>query len=364
MNVVCSQCNLSYTIADSKIPAQRAFFTCKRCGNRIYTEPVAAQKAESAHKPASPSSKIASHDRTLLVQFPELAAFAPERYALTRVLTPNKKGSFKTRLNQRVIQLLLAVKPNLDRLLQDGEQVMHVAYGTAYYPLEIFFGNGWLTTLYNRYVLVATDRRLVAVNTDYKMRKASHYSFQFPFNEMKKISRGLLGTSLVVTRKKGKRRIFTSLKSTLAKEMKAYLTKKIDSQTLTNHAAIQRDNLCPSCFAPLDAKLNACPHCRVIFKSPQKAALRSLLLPGLGDIYLGHRFLGILEILGSLFMWIFILAMLLGEGPSQLGFVIFLLLFYFGMDALLTLHMAKKGYSLEKIQPPGLAGRQHLPSGA
>jgi predicted Zn finger-like uncharacterized protein len=361
MNVVCSQCNLSYTIADSKIPAQRAFFNCKRCGLRIYTGPAAVQEAALVRKPDPPSPRPASHDRALLDSFPEAAAFAPQRYALAQLLAPDKKGRIKTRLNKLVVKLLTAVQPALDRMLEDGEQVMCVAGGTAYYPIEIFFGNGWLTTLYNRYVLVATDRRLVAVNTDYKMRRPAHYFFQFPFNEMKKVSRGIFGTSLTLTRTRGKRRVFTAIKSPLAKQMKAYLAQKIAPQPLADPAAAPRDNLCPGCFTPLSAKLDACPHCRVIFKSPRKAALRSLMLPGLGDIYLGHRFLGILEMLGSAVMWVVILALLLGEGPSQLGFVIFMGLIYFGMDGLLTLHMAKKGYSLEsEPTPAAVAGQPSL----
>jgi hypothetical protein len=296
-----------------------------------------------------------AHDQALVAEFPETAGFAPQRYALSQLLTADRKGRFKTRINQRIIKLLCAVKPALDRLLEEGEQVMRVAGGTAYYPMEIFLGNGWLTTLYNRYILVATDRRLLAINTDHKMRRPAHYFFQYPYNELKKITRGLFGTSLSLIRKRGKRRTFTGVNSALTRQMNAYLTEKIETLPPSSMGAQPQEYLCPGCFTPLEAGLDACPHCRVQFKNPRRAALRSLLLPGLGDIYLGHRFLGGLELLGSILMWGFLFSLMLSEDQSQLGFVAFLMLIYCGMDALLTLHMGKKGYSPEKNQPSGVA---------
>jgi len=228
---------------------------------------------------------------------------------------------------------------------------VHIAGGTAYYPAEMFFGNGWLTMLYNRYVIVGTTKRLVAINTNARMNKPAHYLFQFPFSAIKKVSWGLFGTSLVLTRKKSKRRIFTGIKRALAAELKTYLTSKIDPSRSLDADASSSENLCPACYAPLPGKLLSCPKCRVLFKRPRKAALRSLLLPGWGDIYLGHRFLGGCELLGSLLVWGIMATLLLSEDPSSLAVGIVFLLFYNGMDGLLTLHMAKKGYSLEKSQP-------------
>jgi hypothetical protein len=55
--------------------------------------------------------------------------------------------------------------------------------------------------------------------------------------------------------------------------------------------------------------------------------------------------LGLLELTGSLMVWAFVV-LLLASGAFFTG--AFLLLFCNGMDALLTLHMARKGYILEK----------------
>ena len=78
--------------------------------------------------------------------------------------------------------------------------------------------------------------------------------------------------------------------------------------------------------------------------------LRSLILPGWGDIYLGHRLLGCFELLGSCFIWLFVILSLLSGHPDGLIPAFFLLLVYNGIDSILTYFMAHKGYSLEKRQ--------------
>ena len=75
--------------------------------------------------------------------------------------------------------------------------------------------------------------------------------------------------------------------------------------------------------------------------------LRSLILPGWGDIYLGHRVLGFLELLGALMVWLIVIV-LVADGAVGTGLIF--LIFCNGIDALLTLHMARKGYILEKHQ--------------
>lgn len=363
MKVICTKCNANYNIPESRIPDRKASFPCKRCGQRVIVRPLTAVRRDEtpqaeprsrphetmqppAAAPAPPTPP--AHSSAMAAEFPEIKAFDPQKFALDHLLLPNKKGRFKIRLNKLKLRLLGAVRETLDQLLDQDEQVMHVAGATAYYPAEMIFGNGWMTILYNRYILVGTNKRLVAINTNYKMNKPTHYLFQFPYNEIKKATRGLFGTSLVLTRKKGKRRTFTSISRALSAELKKFIDSKIDPSAELAADAQSQDNLCPSCFTPLAGQLSSCPKCHAIFKSPRKAALRSLLLPGWGDIYLGHRFLGFMELLGSLMVLGAALAFLLSDNPSDLIVILVILLFYNVMDCLLSMHMAKKGYSLEK----------------
>jgi predicted Zn finger-like uncharacterized protein len=381
MKIICTHCKATYSIPESRIPDRKASFQCKQCGQRIIVRPMTAVKRNPTPQPdpwtrrpeATPAVPAASAPpappaapaapalgNAIAAEFPGITAFAPEKYDLDHMLPANKKGKFKTRLNKLKLKLLGAVQKTVDRLLDRDERVMHIAAATAYYPAEVIFGNGWMTLLYNRYILVATNKRLVAVNTNYKMNRPTHYLFQFPYNEIKKISRGLFGTSLTLTRKKGKRRTFTAVSRALSAELKAFIDSRIDPVAELEADAQSRDNLCPACFAPLAGQLSSCPKCHAVFKSPGKAALRSLLLPGWGDIYLGHRFLGFMELLGSLLIWVFCIILLLSSDPSALSMGLAILLVYNGMDCLLSLHMARKGYSLEKKTRPRTAPADQL----
>ena len=348
MDVVCPQCNATYHFPESRVPDRQAFFACKRCGRRLTLDPPGRQARIAASQDRTPvaTQTRAVYSSALVSAFPEVTAFAPQQYALDQMLLPDKKGRYQTRLNKLKLKLLGAVQGTMDRLLEQDEQVVHLAGGTAYYPAEMIFGNGWLTLLYNRYVIVGTNKRLVAVNTDYKMQKPTHYLFQFPYDDIKKVSKGLFGNRLLLTRKKGKRRTFIGMKGALAAELKTYIESRLDPSQTFDANALPRENLCPACFTPLGDKLKTCPKCRALFKSPRKAALRSLALPGWGD-----GFLGCLEMVGSLIVLGIACTMLLSGKPEELVIGLVILLFYNGMDGLLTLHMGKKGYSLEKMQP-------------
>ena len=331
MNIVCSQCNATYTIPDKKIPAKRATAKCKNCGGRITIEPGSDRPAglstAADHPQPIPGAGGADrsgkgHPGTLLKDYPELADFVPSVYAFGEILSKNKKGGYKSRRNTFKTKILKSVKTVLDKVLADGERVRRIAFGTAYYPLEIFLGNGWLTMLYNRYALVATERRLIMINTNHRMTKPAHYLFQMPYEEIKKATRGLFRTSIVLDRKKGKRRVFTGLKSYLSAELQRFVQDKIDPGLSLNQDAPLLEHLCPVCVEPLPAKLESCSQCGAAFKTPKKALLRSLLLPGWGDIYLGHRVLGILELMGSLMVWSIVLLLF---ASGEIGTGLFLL---------------------------------------
>jgi hypothetical protein len=53
-----------------------------------------------------------------------------------------------------------------------------------------------------------------------------------------------------------------------------------------------------------------------------------------------------MELMGAVMVWVCAMAMLLTGEPGIWVGAVFLLVFYNGMDALLTFFMAKKGYML------------------
>ncbi len=363
MQIVCPICNTQYKVASDKIPEKPVQASCKRCGGKFLVEPHGEQdmildaQMVSDFAAVTPPSNDANYqipqerDRseselTLITEYPELQNLTSEKLKLDGMITPSKKGAYKTRRNTFKVKILKAVHGTLDKMLLSDEQAMRIGKATAYYPSEIIFGNGYLTTLYNHYAVVGTSQRLLFINVNQKISKPTHYFFQIPYETISKVGTGLFGTSLVLHRQKGKRRIFTGMKRYMAKDFQQFVRERqrLFKAAKTAEAAVE--DLCPSCYVPLAKNLLACPKCQAEFKNPKTAFLRSLLLPGLRDMYLGHTLLGSLELLGSMVIWaVVILAFLSGEQESLIVALI-LLVFYNGLDGLLTSHMARKGYML------------------
>ena len=354
MKILCSQCNATFTIKDTNIShAKTTTVACKKCGGRIVLEPGCGQTGKmtaSVNNPTMPLTSKASPAKPveILNVYPQLRDLSHQKFAVREILTPNKKGDFKTGHNTFKVKIIGAVKELVGKMLRKDEVVLRVAAGTAYYPVEIFFGNGWLTMLYNRYALIGTNQRLLMINTNHRMTKTTHYVYQMPYSNVKKVQRGLFRRNIVLVPKRGKRKILTSMKAYLSGEMSKFIRDHIDSGTPTGRPESMLTDLCPACFVELEKNLATCGTCAVEFKSPKKAMLKSLILPGWGDIYLGHCLLGVFELLGSLFIWLIFFGLLMSGLPEDLIIGLFLLFFYNGADSMLTYFMARKGYSLEK----------------
>jgi hypothetical protein len=346
MEIICPTCNKSYNIPVERLPKKRVSAKCKNCGQTMQIE------SSGVTRPRTPvTSPVAFADgkrkpspgHAILLDYPELQKISPDRVALDEIFSPNKKGSYRTSRNKLKVKILLAVSEVLDKLLNQGETVMRVGKGIAHYPTEILLGNGWLTMMYNHYAILATDQRLLFININSRVQRTTHYLFQMLYEDIKKIKRGLLG-SLAFQRLKSKRRVFTGVKRFVSKELKDFIMEKKDHAVSEPREALE--SICPSCYIPLQKGLQVCPSCKANFKNPRNASLRSLLLPGLGDLYLGHRALGSLELAGSLIIWVYALASILSGQREALFVAVFVLLLFNGVDALLTYHMAKKGYML------------------
>jgi hypothetical protein len=346
MDIICPTCNRNYNIPLERLPKKRASAKCKNCGQTMLIEAsgvVWAQTPAIAPAAFADGESESSSGHVILMDYPELQKISPDRVAFNQIFSPNRKGSYRSRRNTLKVKILLAVSEVMDKLLSQGETVMRVGKGIAYYPTEILFGNGWLTMMYNHYAILATDQRLLFININSRMQRTTHYLFQILYEDIKKIKRGLLG-SLVFQRAKSKRRVFNGVKRFVSKELKDFITEKKEHSVSELREVLEY--LCPSCHVPLQKGLQVCPSCKSAFKEPRNASLRSLLLPGLGDLYLGHRALGGLELAGSLIVWAYVLLSLLGGETEALFLAGVLLLFYNCGDAVLTYHMAKKGYML------------------
>ena len=63
-------------------------------------------------------------------------------------------------------------------------------------------------------------------------------------------------------------------------------------------------------------------------------------------MYLGHRLLGVFELMGSALVWLIVVSVLLSGGGESIAMAAVIFLFYNLLDGLLTYHMAKKGYMM------------------
>lgn len=351
MDFICPACNANYHVTKKKIPSlENDVTTCEKCHTTFVVAPNGSRILNGETKEAriaSDPKPVGSLHSSVLLDYPQLTVLDFETFRFEEIISPNKKRGYKSRKNLFKVKILMSVHAVLTSILREGECVLRVGKGIAYYPSELFLGNGWLTMFYNHYAIVCTNQRMVLINVNYRVNRPTHYYFQVPYEDIKSVKRGLFGTGLTITRIKGKRRIFSGVKAYQSKELKRFLESNKAISADIEHTEDCFENLCPSCFVPLAKKLQQCPHCSTHFKSSRKASLRSLLLPGLGDIYLGHRFLGVMELIGSVIIWIFIISLLLTGKEAGLFLAVFLLFIYNGMDGVLTYHMAKKGYAVE-----------------
>jgi predicted Zn finger-like uncharacterized protein len=349
--IVCPYCNSIYSMPESKIPPKGGTSICKKCGGRIIIEPL--QKSVpvvASQPPATPEQSQAPDaeriglppEPALLEDYPDLQDLASPQLDYGEIFKPKKNGRYKSGLNKYKLKVLKSVQGILEKVLNEEERVLRIASGTAYHPAELLFGNGYLTTIYNRYAILGTNQRAILINIDHRMKRTTNYLFQLPYHNLKKVVLSSLLGRITFKMMKGKKRIFTGIKRAAARELSSFFKERKENSAEASSSGEVMENLCPSCFASLGAGLIKCTRCERKFKEPSKAMFRSLLLPGLGDLYLGQRFLGILEILGSVLVWAFVIGNLL-EGRYA---ILFLLVIFNGIDGLLTRHMAQKGYML------------------
>ncbi len=362
MKVACGSCKTEYNIDAEKIADKKVHARCKKCGETFAINPQGKTKEQlivtldstTPEKPpvqeqeTPPATPGIPSDHPLFTAYPELLNISGDKFDLLEIISPDKKGNYKHGKNKLKVKILKAASEKAAGILADGEKVMRVASGTAYYPSELFFGNGYLTMLYNHYAILCTESRLVFININTRVTKPTHYLFQLPYNQIKNVKKGLIFGRLIFNKKQGKRRLFNSVKRYMMKEVAEFVSGKL-TEAPESQTSNLLENICPSCFKALPKGLAACSACAAAFKSPQKAALRSLVLPGLGDIYLGHKLLGSFELMGALFVWLMILTVITPGVAGGWVVALMILLFVNGFDGIMTYFMGKKGYLLEKI---------------
>jgi len=396
MEIICPECGKLHKLVDAQLPAKKFAAKCKQCGARMVIDPLtASDKPLNPPKEASPkghpptsttgefdilltesydedpkeakvsaeikkekadtedietvsAAETTGDNNDLFTVFPKLQDLSPDIFVYPEIFPKSNKHGYKTRENRRIFKIVDAVHDLLTTgILAEGEQVFRVAKGIAYHPFEIPYANGLMTMLSNYFAIVCTDRRLLLINVDFRLNHPTRYLFQIPYGEIAAIGRGIYLSSIVINSRSGRNWNFTTVSRDLARTIRDFVAAKLDEGPVEPTVEKPLRQLCPSCRTPLTNGLTACPLCSTVFKNPREALIRSLIMPGLGSIYLSHLPLGIMEMTGYLFSWLLTIALLIIEVPGGIGVALIPVLAYHLVAGLLAWKTAGKGYLVE-----------------
>jgi hypothetical protein len=256
------------------------------------------------------------------------------------------KGFGAKRLEKQRLKLMKAIDGQVQRMLGEGEKVEFVSWGIEYSFAEHYFMGLW-AQLINRRALICTSHRLLIIQINSK-RKVMELKSQVRYQAIEKFARGTFGYLTLVLRD-GKKLVLTGIPRKDRKPIKDLITGKLEAAR-ADAPGSGRENLCPHCGHRVMGYPDRCNRCAGAFKSGSKAGWLSLAFPGLGDFYLGHRVLGVVEMLGAAAAWGIVvvptaIAATVEPGSyvelAVLGSVIFV--FVHGVDSWITRRVGFKG---------------------
>ncbi len=281
----------------------------------------------------------------------ELKALLPASIAVRfEEMFPGARNGRIKRRDRKRAEMLCKAEPVLQLALNPMEVVRFTTNGVRQLTWWLLTA-GSMNPFANRTTLVLTDKRVLLIHTDSKQRPRM-FANQLPLERI----RATTGRNSYIFIRSGREQLmFHGVKRSEARQLRGLL-----DSAATKKGGWQ--NLCPRCFTATDGAPASCEACGEEFKSPRKAALRSLLFPGLGDYYLGYRKYAMLEIIGAALLWTLFLSTLVPtvlakgiEGAIVAGPLFALLAVSHIGDALLTRAKATTGlHSKDGALPTGI----------
>jgi hypothetical protein len=232
-------------------------------------------------------------------------------------------------------------------MLHEGEEVIYLTDGVKVSSAEQFFV-GWMMYYYNHNAFVFTSARILLIHV-IKKKTLGRFIGTIRYEDLLKVKTNWTGNLRMKFRNK-KQVLFTRVAKQDRKFIKDFLVPLVnDNNPAVDKQAAMIIDLCPACYTQVaDKDTVECPNCSCEFRTPKQAAIRSFILPGLGDLYLGSK-LGHLEVLFMLFLWFGTITGNLdlvaqGEDPIKiwLGSLIFLGIIHL-LDAAKSHYVARKG---------------------
>lgn len=303
--------------------------------------------AESTHEESDKNENpidILTDPEEITSLYPDLQSLPPDKFRFADIFKKNRTGRYRNSNNKFKVKLLKAVGRILtENLLLNNEYVLNIARGSAYYPAEIPYANGLLTLPTNYYAIVCTNFRLLFINVDCRVKKPTRYLYQIFYEEIVRLSRGMFFTSLIVQTRNGNSWNFTTVRTSLSREIRDLIIKRKKEGASGIFDGISRWHLCPACYTAITGQPSSCPGCKSLFKDPAQAWKRSILLPGLGSIYLGYRSLAITEILLYIAFWFLLISLAYLKLPGIVPISVFLIAVLHGTAGFMSLKLAQKG---------------------
>jgi hypothetical protein len=193
------------------------------------------------------------------------------------------------------------VAPRIAPLLEEGEQVVHVAAALRNPGLGAHLGLGWMALQYYQVALVLTDRRAIELLLTFGGKKPMEQVRSYPWRDL--ASLGLRWGKLQARPPRGRRVVWT-LRTRADRKLVRQIVGHLERRGLVGGGTSTSEPIlhCPGCARPLPAKPDGCPACGARFRSPKLAALLSLAFPGAGLFYAGAPVLAVFDLLGELLL--------------------------------------------------------------
>ena len=257
------------------------------------------------------------------------------------------EGFFARDLDPKRLRMIQSIDPALRALLAPGERVEFVTWGIEYSLFEHWVMGIWAWAI-NRRAIVVTSDRLLLLQIDGR-RRVRELKSEVRYPAIARFAKRTFG-HLGLVLNDGRKLLLTGLPRRDRAGLRARIEARMQA-TRTEPRVASRAHLCPHCGVRVRDFPVRCRQCGRGFKSGARAGWLSLAFPGLGDLYLGHRMLGVVEILGGLAAWGLIAAtsvqLYLEDPATNLAGIAVLVVvgfaFVHGMDAVVTRRIGFKG---------------------
>ncbi len=264
----------------------------------------------------------------------------------------NHRGEEKSRIRKRVQKALEKLQDPIARFLDTDESVLFVvarcnspATGLEQYLLGAYAGVLAGTTL------VLTNRRLL----HFRVKSNGSWTGSVRAVHWGDVSegrvKGWLSKTMELVYRGGKKEKYWQIRRDDGKKLKAILERVLPDSAGEMTSTLQMVSLCPDCKAALTPEVYECPACRKMFRNPGTMLTRTILIPGGGHFYCGHKLLGLAHALVEVIFLLALAALTLellgytrpgpGEEPASWAMIVIVLAFL-GLEKAVGWYMCRR----------------------